>query len=326
MMNDIVIEILPLLSLILLIMLVLVLGSFWYHRYSHNAKALRTRLTDIVNMRNSADDQLIKSPDDEAYNAFQALALSTQINESMKLMILRADIQLSVTRFILVVLSFFIVGIVLFGILIKMSAIATILLSLLFAALPLIYIKHLEKKRAAKIEHQLPEALDFVCRSLRAGHGLAVSFGMVGDELPNPIAKEFKTVFEEINFGLPFNEAMSNFAMRTNSNDINFLVVGLLIQREAGGNLIELLENLSKTIRDRMILSGKIRILASEGKYSGILLSTLPFLLGGILTVMNPKYMSLLWISESGQALVMTGLIMLLLGGLWMWRITRIRV
>jgi tight adherence protein B len=119
---------------------------------------------------------------------------------------------------------------------------------------------------------------------------------------------------------------MSNFAMRTNSNDINFLVVALLIQREAGGNLIELLENLAKTIRDRMILRGKIRILASEGKYSGILLSILPFLLGGILSVMNPEYMSLLWNSESGQHLVMASVLMISIGGFWMWNISRIKV
>ena len=119
---------------------------------------------------------------------------------------------------------------------------------------------------------------------------------------------------------------MSNFAMRTNSVDINFLVVGLVIQREAGGNLIELLENLSKTIRDRMILKGKVRVLASEGKYSGILLSALPFLLGGVLSFLNPNYMNLLWTSESGQHLVFLSVLMIVLGGLWMWNITRIKV
>ena len=326
MMNDFLIEILPLLGLVLLMVFVLLVGSFWYHHYSRDAKALHKRLSDIVNMRNSVDEQLIKSSEDQTYTAFQALALSTQINEAIKLMILRAGVELTVPRFLLITLSLLATGLVFFGLIVKTSLMPTLLLSIIFATLPLLCIKHLEKKRASKIEHQLPEALDFVCRSLRAGHGLAVSFGMVGDELPNPIAKEFKTVFEEINFGLPFNEAMSNFAMRTNSNDINFLVVGLLIQREAGGNLIELLENLSKTIRDRMILSGKIRILASEGKYSGISLSTLPLLLGGILTFMNPKYMSILWTSESGQEMVLTGIVMLLLGGLWMWSITRIKV
>jgi tight adherence protein B len=149
---------------------------------------------------------------------------------------------------------------------------------------------------------------------------------MVGDELPAPINKEFKTVFEEINFGLPFNDAMSNFAIRVNSNDVSFLVVGLVIQREAGGNLIGLLENLAKTVRDRMILNGKVRVLASEGKYSGILLSVLPFLLGGILAFINPKYMALLWTTDIGQSLMISGLMLMSLGALWMWKITRIKV
>jgi tight adherence protein B len=90
--------------------------------------------------------------------------------------------------------------------------------------------------------------------------------------------------------------------------------------------LIELLENLAKTVRDRMILNGKVRVLASEGKYSGILLSVLPFLLGGILAFINPKYMALLWTTDIGQSLMIGGLLLMSLGALWMWKITRIKV
>ncbi len=255
-----------------------------------------------------------------------SIAIVTRINESIKLMLLRADVEITPFKLISISFALVIASLTLIILLVQLNILILMLSVLFFGALPLIYILRLQIKRSEKIEKQLPEALDFICRSLRAGHGLTVSFGIVGDELQQPIAKEFKTVFEEINFGLPFNEALTNFAVRTNSNDINFLVVGLLIQREAGGNLIELLENLAKTIRDRMILRGKIRVLASEGKYSGILLSALPFFLGGILTVLNPQYMAPLWGSDLGQKLVMTGVIMIMIGGFWMWSISRIKV
>ena len=324
--NNFLFEIVPLIALCLLMVLAIVVGAFWRGHYSRSAKALNKRLSDIVNMRSSIDEQLIKSTASDDYRVFETIAFTTKLNEMLKLMILRAGLTITSIRLLIIALGFVVAGFILLYLLTKLALLLLVSFSLMIGAVPFLYIKYLENKRTEKIEKQLPEALDFVCRSLRAGHGLAVSFGMVGDELPQPIAKEFKTVFEEINFGLPFNEAMSNFAMRTNSGDINFLVVGLVIQREAGGNLIELLENLSKTIRDRMILKGKVRVLASEGKYSGILLSALPFLLGGVLSFLNPNYMNLLWTSESGQHLVFLSVLMIVLGGLWMWNITRIKV
>lgn len=322
-------ELLPLLALFALIGLILLTYAFWSHHYSRNAKALSKRLGDIVNMRISlSDGRLIKNSGAiESRDILGArVSITTHMHDAVKLILLRSGAEMTDFKLFVISMSMLISSLLLLTLLTKMNLWLMILVSLFFGGMPFIYILRLEAKRAKKIEKQLPEALDFICRSLRAGHGLSVSFGLVGDELAQPIAEEFKTVFEEINFGLPFDEAMSNFAVRTNSNDINFLVVGLLIQREAGGNLIELLENLSKTIRDRMILRGKIRVLAAEGKYSGLLLSVLPFILGGILSVMNPDYMSLLWTSESGQQLVMVSVFMIALGGFWMWNISRIKV
>ncbi len=329
MINDWLAEIFPLIVLCLLFVIVLLVITFWSRHYSRSAKALNLRLGDIVHMRSSMNDTpLLKDSEAVETRALPgaSIAIVTRINESIKLMLLRADVEITPFKLISISFALVIASLTLIILLVQLNILILMLSVLFFGALPLIYILRLQIKRSEKIEKQLPEALDFICRSLRAGHGLTVSFGIVGDELQQPIAKEFKTVFEEINFGLPFNEALTNFAVRTNSNDINFLVVGLLIQREAGGNLIELLENLAKTIRDRMILRGKIRVLASEGKYSGILLSALPFFLGGILTVLNPQYMAPLWGSDLGQKLVMTGVIMIMIGGFWMWSISRIKV
>lgn len=307
------------------LILLMVLGSYWYRHYSGHAKSLSKRLGDIVNLRSQPDSQLVKANDEELAG-FEKLELTTQLMEAIRLMILRADVDISVVKLLMISAAFLLGTVLIFSTITSFHFFSVLIFGLIFAAIPFAYIKRKELKRRAQIEKQLPEALDFICRSLRVGHGLAVSFGMVGDELPNPIAKEFKNVFEEINFGLPFDEAMSNFAVRINSADVNFLVVGLLIQREAGGNLIGLLENLAKTVRDRTILAGKVRVLASEGKYSGILLSVLPFFIGGVLGALNPAYMSVLWTTETGQHLIMFSLGMMAFGGLWMWKITKIKV
>lgn len=319
------IDVVLLLALCAFLIALIVAGSYWYRHYSNHAKSLNKRLGDIVNLRSQPDEQLTKLDEGEL-SGFEKLELTTQMMEAVKLMILRADLDISAARF-LTISGACLLGASLFLLTFaKLDFLLSFLLGIGFATIPFIYIKHKEQKRRELIERQLPEALDFICRSLRVGHGLAVSFGMVGDELPNPIAKEFKTVFEEINFGLPFNEAMSNFAVRVNSPDVNFLVVGLLIQREAGGNLIGLLENLAKTVRDRTIFAGKVRVLTSESKYSGILLSVLPFLIGGVLAILNPDYMSLLWTTETGQHLIMFSLLMMTFGGFWMWKLTKIKV
>lgn len=322
-------EVLLLSAFWVLIMVVLFAVTFWMNHFSRKAKALSRRLDDIINIRSSvSDNHLMKAGQENAGNTLpgEDLAITTRINEAVKLTLLRADVSMTSVKFIMISLGIAFTSLFLLSLSTHLSFLMLMLMSSLLGAVPFFYILRLEAKRTAKIEGQLPEALDFICRSLRAGHGLSVSFGIVGDELPQPIAKEFKNVYEEINFGLPFNEAMTNLALRTDSGDIDFLVVALLIQREAGGNLIELLENLSKTIRDRMILKGKIRVLASEGKFSGVLLSVLPFVLGSVLSVMNPDYMSLLWTSEAGQQLVMVSLLMILIGGFWMWNLSRIKV
>jgi tight adherence protein B len=194
------------------------------------------------------------------------------------------------------------------------------------AAMPTAYLKHLEKNRRLLFENQLPEALDFVTRALRAGHGLTVALGMVGDELPAPVGSEFKTTFDHINLGMSFDEAMGDLAERIQSSDLNFLVIALTIQRKTGGNLAELLSTLSGTVRERIKLKGKIRVLASEGKLSGVMIGALPFVLGLILSFVNPVYMATLWTTPAGQKLVLAGLVMMLLGALWMWKIVQIKV
>ncbi len=193
-------------------------------------------------------------------------------------------------------------------------------------AAPLLWLQRVASQRRVRFESQLPEALDFMTRALRSGFGLTVALGMVGDELPAPIGVEFKQSFDQISIGMSFDDAMADMAQRLQSSDLNFLVIALVIHRQTGGNLTELLTSLARTVRERIKLKGKVRVLASEGRLSGVLIGALPVLLAASLSSVNPGYMSSLWITPAGQTLVGVGLGLMAVGGLWMWKIVQIRV
>ena len=192
--------------------------------------------------------------------------------------------------------------------------------------MPVMRLIRVANKRSRLFEERLPEALDFMTRALRAGHSITATMGMAGNELADPIGTEFKTVFDQIGFGIPFNDAMAEMARRVNSHDLDFLVIALLIQRETGGNLTELLEGLAKTVRERIKLQGKVRTLSSEGRFSAMLLGSLPFVLGSILSLLNPSYMSALWLSPEGHNILTWGAVLLVIGFFSLSRIVRIKV
>ena len=201
-----------------------------------------------------------------------------------------------------------------------------LLVGLIFTATPILYLLRAALVRRGKFENKLPEALDFLTRALRAGHSITVAMGMAANELADPIGTEFGIVFDEIGFGIPFDESMTTMAHRVGSADLDFLVIALLIQRETGGNLTELLESLAKTVRERIKLKGKVRTLSSEGRFSAILLGSLPFLLGAAMSLLNPAYMSALWETPQGQNLMSIGVVLLVVGFIALNRITRIKV
>jgi tight adherence protein B len=192
--------------------------------------------------------------------------------------------------------------------------------------LPLLYILRKRAKRMFKIVEQLPDALDLISRALRAGHAFPSGLQMVGEETQDPIAGEFRIVHDEINFGVSVPAALTNLANRVPSPDMRHFVMAVLIQRETGGNLTELLANISTLIRERMKLLLKIRVLSAEGKLSAWILCILPFVLAGIINVLNPRFMSVLWTDPLGLKMIYAALIFMGVGALWMRKIIKIRV
>ncbi len=163
---------------------------------------------------------------------------------------------------------------------------------ILIGVVPYFLLLRQSNQRAARISQQLPEALDLMARSLRAGHGLNDSMRMCAEELPMPIAVEFARVYEEHNLGRDFREAMHNLLARNPRNfDLRIFVSSVLLQRDTGGNMIEILQNISKTIRDRFIFHGKVKSLTAEARFSAYILGGLPFVVIGAIIVINPEYL-----------------------------------
>jgi tight adherence protein B len=191
---------------------------------------------------------------------------------------------------------------------------------------PLLAVLRSKSKRLAKVDQQLPDALDLIGRALRAGHAFPTAMKMVGDEMNAPIADEFKATFDEVNFGISMNDALMNMATRVPSTDLRYFVIAVMIQRETGGNLAELLDNISKIVRERMKLLGQIRVLSAEGRMSAWVLGLLPFAAALMIQLTNPGFLAVLYTDPAGQKMVAGALVMMFLGVLAMRKIIRIRV
>jgi tight adherence protein B len=195
-----------------------------------------------------------------------------------------------------------------------------------FALLPLMYVRYKKGARLTQIDLQLPDALDLMGRALRAGHAFPSALKMAGDEMSDPLAAEFRIAFDEVNYGISMPDALKNLANRVPSVDLRYFVIAVLIQRETGGNLAEILSNISRIIRERVKLLGDIRVLSAEGKMSAWILTLLPFVTAFVINLLNPKFMSVLFTDPVGKKMVVVALISMLLGILWMRKIIKIRV
>ena len=194
------------------------------------------------------------------------------------------------------------------------------------AILPLLHILRARRKRLRRLEEQLPDALELMSRALRAGHAFASALQMVGSEGPQPIAREFAVACDEINYGVQTHDALRNLAVRVPVPDLRFFIVAVAVQRETGGNLAELLDKLAGLMRARFKLLGTIRVLSTEGRLSGWILTILPIALLVIINLINPKFMSILWTDPAGKIAGGLGLTFMAIGILWMWRTVKIRV
>lgn len=216
------------------------------------------------------------------------------------------------------------------GLFLALSMRQTFLLAVLFAtllsAVPYGYLLWRKNQRLATFERQLPEALELVSRALRAGHAFSVGLKMVGEEAADPIGKEFRRVFDEVSMGVALPQALENMTHRVDSVDLRFFMTSVLVQRETGGNLAEIIDSLAGLIRQRFELQLRVKALSAEGRMSAVVLFGLPIVVGIALFKMNPDYMGLLFTDPIGQNLATAGSIMMVIGALVMKRMVTIKV
>ncbi|HET9526382.1 MAG TPA: type II secretion system F family protein [Pyrinomonadaceae bacterium] len=201
-----------------------------------------------------------------------------------------------------------------------------ILAGLVCASIPLLHVWWKRKKRFDAFLEQLPDALDLISRALSAGHAFSEALHMVSLEMPDPIAAEFRKAYEEQNLGLSVKLALENLTARMPILDLKMCVTAILIQRETGGNLAEILEKVAYTIRERFRILGDLKTLTTSSRMSAWLLCALPIFVAMAVTVMNPDYMSVLWKDPRGHYLIAAALIMQITGMLIVRKILRIKI
>lgn len=273
----------------------------------------------------SAERSLIKNRLLSESRTIDAILASIPRIHSLDRMLVQSGIELSVAKFIFITFIFYISGSLIF-LNIGFPPILSAFSGMIIAAIPLIFVINKKIKRIEKIETQLPDVMDLIGRALRAGHAFQSAIHMVAEESPEPICSEFKITFDEINFGISVQESLLNLASRVPSTDLRYFVIAVMIQRDTGGNLAELLDNISRMMRERMKLMGTVRVLAAEGKISAWILSLLPFALAFVMSIINPDFMSILFTNPLGQKLLIGAGAMMVFGIFWLWRLTKIHV
>lgn len=298
----------------------------WNAYKGPEAKRIERRLRALsAGESGSAELTIVKKRLLSETPAFDRLLLQIPRIHTLDRLLLQSGLKLNVAGFIGLTLLAAVIGLIV-ALLLAFHVLVVLALAAFAAALPWLYVVSKRQQRLNTIEQQLPDSLDLMARALRAGHALPSALKMVGEEMSEPIGGEFRITFDELNYGVPLQDALSNLAARVPITDLRYFVISVLIQRETGGNLAEILDSISALIRARFKLLGTIRVLSAEGRLSAWILTLLPFVLAGVIHMIHPKFIEVLWLDPVGRQMIGGALVIMILGVFWMWRIIKIRV
>lgn len=314
-------------ALIFLSVLLLITGACfsWNASKSPAAGRLARRLRALTTSDDSKAVSITKQRLLSKHSGLQRLLLQVPRIDALDRLLLQSGRRWNVAQFCGIALLAACAGLLLGGAF-GLPLLFRLALAGAAAALPLFDIVRAKAGRLARIEQQLPDALDLVGRAMRAGHAFPTALKMIGDEMKEPLAGEFRSIFEEVNYGVAMSDALMNLASRVPSTDLRYFVVAVLIQRETGGNLSELLTSISAIIRDRIKLLGQIRVLSAEGRMSAWILSLLPFGTGLMMQLTSPEMLSLLYTDPGGRKMLAGAGVLMLIGVFVIRKITHIRV
>jgi tight adherence protein B len=201
-----------------------------------------------------------------------------------------------------------------------------VLAAVILGCIPFIYLFRRKRLREEKFKKQMPDALDLVARALKAGHAFSGGITMAAEEFDDPLGTEFSEMMDEVNFGVGVPDALKNLTGRVECEELKYFAMGVILQRETGGNLAELIQTLANLIREKFKFEGKVRVLSAEGKLSAVILAALPFLVAGWIWLTNPKYLEPLVAEPFGQVLLLLAGVFMITGILIMKRMVNIKV
>ena len=313
---------------IFILFVMIIEGIYFVFRGSRNSekKAVRKRLKTLSWAGIEEENRnIVRKKSFSQIPWLNQLLQKFRWTERTNLLLEQAAVERSLGFYIL--LSFFLAAAGFYGAS-RVTANGTvfILVAAVLGTTPFFYLSFLKRQRMRKFQEQFPEALDLIARALRAGHAFTGGLKLVGDEMSDPIGTEFEKTLNEINFGVGVPEALRNLATRVACPDLKFFVISVVIQRESGGNLAEILEKIAYLIRERFRLFGRIRILAAQGKISAAILVIIPFVVALGISILNPKYIRILSTDPLGRLMVVFALILMVVGVFVMRKIIAIKV
>jgi tight adherence protein B len=307
-----------------------VFGAYMLATHGSEAKRrrLQQRLSDALLYTKHADDEEIQLARQELMSEIPGLSrvlMRMQLATRLRRMLDQADLHITVSRLLMLSLMAGILAALAVS-MVSVSKLLMVVAGVVAAALPFLRIAYKRKKRLNAFLEQLPDALELMSRALQAGHAFAESLHMISTEMPEPIATEFRKTYEEQNLGLSLKLALENLSERVPLLDLRLCVTAILIQRETGGNLAEILEKVSVTIRERFRILEDLNTLTTSSRMSAWILCGLPVFVALAVSIMNPDYMSVLWRDPRGHNLLWAAGFMQITGMLIIRKILKIKI
>lgn len=306
-----------------------ILGILYLFFAPNKDKALRMRLEAIQNpsidFASVQEANLLRQDLLSQLPAFDRFLSRIPAAVKFNLFIQQAGMDMPLGKLLVIIILIYI-AVCIVGVLFQINLILVLILALIVASIPVLVIVFKRYRRFSNFEEQFPDAIDLLARAVRAGHAFTTGFELIGKEMPEPVAGEFRLTFEQQNHGLPLKDAFQNLLLRVPLPDVHVFVTALIIQRESGGNLAEILDNLSNIIRERFKLFRQVKVFTAQGRISLIILMAVPPLLALVFSATARDYISLLITTSLGRKMIIAGVILQVLGYFSINRIIRPKV
>jgi tight adherence protein B len=288
-------------------------------------RRLELRLRDVAETTNVEETSVIKQRQDGTLPAMERMLGKTSAGASLSKLIEQSGVVTTPSAIVIWSLGSALIVALIAGHFLHVPY-AQHVGALVGLSLPTFWLRRKRTLRIRRFEEQFPEALDLLSRAMRAGHAFQTALGTAADELTAPVGVELKKVFDQQNFGLPLNDALKELAERIPIVDVKFFVTAIAIQRESGGNLAEILDNLAHVVRERFKVQRQVRTHTAHGRFTGFVLLALPAALAVALSVIAPDQMDLLFKEPMGKMMIGVGMVMQTVGFFWIRQVVKIEV